>query len=171
LSRVLHKEQVKKFPRTIWNMIFHCHFYKSLPLFPILRQTNGPSCFCKVILLLSSHVCLGLPIGFFKFFSQTCSSMSLLCYACHMPLYPHWFELHSNIWQVVQTRKLVIMQFSPACIFLFFCLSLRCILQHQILKTLSLCSFSDVTDQFFFIKKHGNLKFRGSKLSPYLTCL
>jgi len=121
----------------------HCHFCKSPPLFPILRQTSGvhalPSCFCKIILLLSSHVCLGLPSGSFKFFSQTCSSISLLCHACHMPfLYPsHWFELHSNIWQVAQTRKLVIIQFSPACIFFFFCLSLRYILQLQILKTIS----------------------------------
>jgi len=156
LSIVLHKEQGKKFPHTVWNMIVHCHFHNSSPLFPVLRQTNWVhallSCFSKIILLLSSHVCLCLPSGSVKFFSQTSSSISLLCHACHMPfLYPsHWFELHSNIWQVVQTRKLVIMQFSPACILFYFCLSPRYILQHQILKTLSLCSFPNVTDQFFF---------------------
>jgi hypothetical protein len=50
------------------------------------------------------------------------------------------------------------MQFSPACTLFFFCLSPRYILQHQILKTFSLHSFPNVTDQFLFKKKTGQFE-------------
>jgi hypothetical protein len=57
-----------EFPNILWNPMVHNRIHKKTPLVPILRQINAvhttPS-YLRYILILSSHLRLGLPSGIF----------------------------------------------------------------------------------------------------------
>jgi len=62
-------------PCLLWNQKAHYHVLKSRPMAPIQSQTNSvhtlPSCFPKINSNIISHLCVGLPGGFFLQVSQT----------------------------------------------------------------------------------------------------
>jgi hypothetical protein len=67
------------------------------------------------ILILSSHLCLGVPSGFFWLSHQNTICIPLsLPHACYMPCPSHpWFN-PNYIWRRVQVVKFLIVHFSPA---------------------------------------------------------
>jgi hypothetical protein len=67
------------------------------------------------ILILSTHLRLGLPNGLFPSGMQYPISIHLLPHSCYMPHPSHPSSLdHSNYtWRRVQVMKLLFMQFSP----------------------------------------------------------
>ena len=72
----------------------------------------------KSILILSSHLSLGLPSGLFPSGFPTKTPYAPLLYpphTCYIPRPSHssWFYHPNNIWWAVQITKLLIMQFSP----------------------------------------------------------
>jgi hypothetical protein len=75
------------------------------------------------ILMLSSHLRLGLPTGFFPSGPQpkACKQLSLphACYMSHPP-YPPWFNHPNNIRRRLQAMKVIITQFYPRSVFLPF---------------------------------------------------
>jgi len=57
----------------------------------------------RSVLMLSSHLCIGLPSGLFPYENPVCTTA--LLHTCHM-LYPSHMHL-SNIWTGVQIRKFI----------------------------------------------------------------
>jgi hypothetical protein len=59
----------QELPSILWNPKVHHRVNKSLPLLPILSQINSihtiPSYLSKIILILFTHLRLGLPSGLF----------------------------------------------------------------------------------------------------------
>ena len=57
----------QEIPRILWNPKVHYHTHKCPPPLPILSQLHPvpttPSHFLNIHLILSSHLCLGLPNG------------------------------------------------------------------------------------------------------------
>jgi hypothetical protein len=72
---------IQKFCNVFWNQKFHYHVHKSPPLVPILRQISPvhttPS-YLRSILILLSHLYLGLPSGLFPSVFPTKTSCTLL---------------------------------------------------------------------------------------------
>jgi hypothetical protein len=69
----------------------------------------------RSILIPSSNLRLGLPIGLFFSFGlshQNLVHIPLLSHACHMPRPPHspWLDLPNNIWWWVQIMKFLNVQ-------------------------------------------------------------
>jgi hypothetical protein len=56
---------LKNFPPFLWNPKVHCHVHKSLPLVPTLNHPHP--IYLTTILILSSHLRLGLPSGLFPY--------------------------------------------------------------------------------------------------------
>jgi hypothetical protein len=79
---------VKNFLSILWNRKVHNHIHKSPPLVRILNQINSaqalPSNFLWSVLILSSHIHLGLRSGNFHsaFPTVTVAALSLICATC-----------------------------------------------------------------------------------------
>jgi hypothetical protein len=73
--------------------------------------------FPKSILILSSHLYVGLPSGLFPSDFPPKSYMhSFSPNVCYMPCpcHPPWFDHSDYTWQRVQVMELLAMQFSPS---------------------------------------------------------
>jgi len=90
----------------LWNQKVHCRVYKCPPPVPIPSQLDpghaSPSHFLKIMLILSSHLHLGLPTGFFPsgFPTKTLYAPHLSPHTCYIPGPSHssWFDHPNNIW-------------------------------------------------------------------------
>jgi hypothetical protein len=100
-------------PSVLWNPKVHYRIHKSPPLVPILSQIDPVhiiASYLRSILILSTHVRLGLPSGFFPYHQYPIRT-HLLPHSCYMPCpsHPPWLD-HSNYsWRTVQVTKLLIM--------------------------------------------------------------
>ena len=100
----------KEIHRNVWNPNVHYRVYNSLPPVPILSQSNPvrvPTPSLRSILVLSSHLLLGLPSGLLPsvFPHQNHVYTSPLHDSCYMPRLSHSsrFCRPKNIWWAVQT--------------------------------------------------------------------
>jgi hypothetical protein len=115
------------FTRALYWFLFWARSIKSIASHPISIRS---------ILIFSSHLCLGLPIGLLP----SCFPTRIL-YAfflpiratCPRPSHPSWLDNSNYTWRTVQLMKLHIMQFSPAS-YHFIPLWSKYSLQHPILK-------------------------------------
>jgi hypothetical protein len=82
----------------------------------------------RSILILSSHIRLGLLSGLFPsgFPTKPPVRTSLLHHTCYMPCLVHfsWFDLPNNIWWAVQSIKLSAIQYVPRTPLFYFTLCL-----------------------------------------------
>jgi hypothetical protein len=108
----------QEIPRLLWKPKVHYRVHNSPPLVPILSQLhpvhNLPPYLS--ILIISSHLHLGLPSGLLPCFSTKKSVCIYISCACYMPRksYPPWLDHHKNNCWTVQVMKLLIMQSSLA---------------------------------------------------------
>ena len=81
----------QEIPRILWNPNVHYHIHKCPPPVPVLSQLNPVQTphptFWRSILILSSHLHLGLPSGLVPscFPPKRCTRPSTLPYALHAP--------------------------------------------------------------------------------------
>jgi hypothetical protein len=107
------RSATQEFPKNLWNPKFHYRVHNSPPLVPILDQINPvhstSSYLSKIHLILSSHLCLGLPSSSFLLaFSLKPYTHSSSPHACYI-FFPFHLPLlgYSNyIWQRVQSMNL-----------------------------------------------------------------
>jgi len=110
----------QEIPRILWNPKVHYRIHKCSPPVPLLTQNDPvhaphPTSW-RSILILSSHLRLGLPSGLFpSVFPTKTVHASSLHHTCYMPRRSHSsrFDHPNNIWWRVQIIKLLIMYFSP----------------------------------------------------------
>jgi len=121
-----------------WSLSW-ARWIKSTPSHPISQSS---------ILILFSHLCIGLPSGLFPLgFPTKILHTFLISHACYTPhpSHPLWFDHLNSIWWSIHVIKLLIMQSSPAS-----CHSLidpNILLRTCSQNTLSLYSSLDVRDQ------------------------
>jgi len=93
------------------NLKNHSHVHKDLPLVPILNQMNPVHILWPIsirsILILSSHLCLGLPSWLFLSVFATKHVSSLSCLPCALTTSSSWFDHPNKIWWSVQVMKLL----------------------------------------------------------------
>jgi len=102
---------------TVFTQVFNwslswARFIQSISSYPISLRS---------FLMLSSHLCLGLPTCLFPSgFPTKILCTSHLSHMCYMPpSHPPWLDPPSNIWWTMQVMTLLIIQSSPAsCHFL-----------------------------------------------------
>jgi hypothetical protein len=71
----------------------------------------------RSILILSYHLCLGLPSGVFPSDFPTNILYAFFIYACYVPHQSHpWFCHPNNIWRSVQVRKVLMRSSSVPCL-------------------------------------------------------
>jgi len=109
-------QQVKKFPTFFGTRMFITAFtsarHESLSQ---ARSIHHPTSW-RTILILSSHLCMGLPSGSFPsgFLLKSLHTPLFSSHTCHMPRPSHSrFDHPSNICWPVQIAKLLIVYFSP----------------------------------------------------------
>jgi hypothetical protein len=133
---------------SVWDPKFHYCVHKSWSPVIIVTQMNTiyiltPTC----ILILSSHLRLGLPSGLFPscFPTKIFLQISHLSHARYMP-HPSrrpWFSHSNNIWWWVKLMQLLIMQFPRvSCHFIP--------LRTEFSNTLNICSFLVAREQVPF---------------------
>jgi hypothetical protein len=115
-----------------WSLSW-ARWIQSVPPYPISLRS---------ILILSSHLRLGLPSGLFSSDFLT----KILYHACDMPFPSHtpwlWRDHSNYIWRRVQIMKFLIMQFSPVS---YYFTPLRP--KYFFLRLVLKCSSLDVTDK------------------------
>ena len=106
----------QEMPRILWNPKIHYRIHKCSPPVPIQSQLDPvhtpTSFFLRSILILVSHLRLGLPSGLFLHVSppKPCTSLSSPPYAVHSrPSHSSRFDHPNNIGWGVQIIQLLIM--------------------------------------------------------------
>jgi hypothetical protein len=115
---------------------------QSIPHYPITLRS---------ILILSTHLRLGLPSGSFPpRFPTNILYAFLFSHLCYMPClsHPPWLDYSNSncIWRRVRVMKLLIMEFPPTSCH-FISLRTKIPLSTLFSNTLSLCSSLNVRDQ------------------------
>jgi hypothetical protein len=109
------------FPAFHGTQRFSTEFTRALHLFlslarPIQSISPHPTS-PRSILILSTHLCLGLPSGLFPygFPTNNLHAIPLLSHSCYMtrPSHPPRRDYSNYTWRRVQITKLLVMQFSP----------------------------------------------------------
>jgi hypothetical protein len=87
------------------------------------QSTSSHPIYIRSILILSSYVCVGLPLGLLHLFEpKLCKYFSSLLYQLHAPLISYaWFGHSNYVLQEIQILKPLILQLSaePCCFSLF----------------------------------------------------
>jgi hypothetical protein len=115
LKKITGSQLVKEIFHIYWNPKVHYHIYKRPLPVPVLSQINpfhAPSHFLNIILILSSHLYLGIPSGLFPSCHpiKTLYEPSLSPYVLHLLLVSLCFIYHHNkSWWSVHTIILLIM--------------------------------------------------------------
>jgi len=104
-------------PRLLWKVKVHYRVHKNPSLDLNWNQINTVHTIIPritSILILSSHLCLGLPSGSSLQASwlHFCRHFSHFSCVLHALINLTLFEHHNNVWQGVLIMKLLIMQFS-----------------------------------------------------------
>jgi hypothetical protein len=101
----------RELPKLLWNPKVHYRIHKSSPRALVMSYTKPVNTTDyispRAILILSTHLCLGLPSGLFPSASPTNNQYEFL------PSHPLRLG-HSNYnWRGLEITKLFVMQFSP----------------------------------------------------------
>jgi hypothetical protein len=119
LEKLTVSQQVKKFPTLhgTWTFITAITSARHLFLFwtrPTQSIPPHPT-YWRTIWILSFHLCLGLPSGFFPSGFPTKNLYAPLPRTCYMPRPSNsfWFDNPNDIWWWVQIIKLLTVQSSP----------------------------------------------------------
>ena len=112
LEKLTGLQLIKKFPLILWNPKVQYRIHKCPPPVPILSQLNPvhtPTSW-RSTLILSSHLCLGLPSCPFHQVSppKPCSCLSHMHHMPH-PSHSSWFYHLHNIGWAAQIIKFLIM--------------------------------------------------------------
>ena len=146
----------QEIPRILWSPKFHYGVHNSPPPVPILSQINPfhvpHHTSWRFILILSSHLRLGLPSGLFPsgFPTKSLYTPLLSPHTCYMPRPSQSSRFYhpNNIWWVVE----IIGRISSSCSFLHYCvtsplLGPNILLNTLFSNTLSLSSSLNGSDQ------------------------
>jgi hypothetical protein len=143
---------IQELPSILWNLKVHYHVHKSLPLVPIRSQINQSisphSTSQRSILILSTHLCLGLPSDLYPSSFPTNILYEFLFSPISTTCPPPWLD-HSN-YSYIQWRVKVMS--SSLCSFLQPPITSSLFNTNIFLITLfsnthSLCSSLNVRDQ------------------------
>ena len=106
-------------PRILWNLKVYYRIHKCQSPVPSLSQINPvhtphPTSW-RFVLILSSHLRLGLPSGLFPSGFPTITLYTPLPHTCYtyLPSNSYRFVHRNNIWWAVQIITLLIMHSSP----------------------------------------------------------
>jgi hypothetical protein len=139
----------EELPNILWSPKVHYSVHKSPPLIPILSQINPiytTISHLSSFLILSAHLCLGLPSGLFhsSFPTNILPAFLIFLHSYYIPCpsHPPWLDHSTYLWQRIQIQ--ILLYNLPITSSLFG--------SHILLSTLfsnthSLCSTLSITGQ------------------------